>query len=376
MYKTVEVYSEPRTILDIMEEPCAEMSSFDHDFLCGLIKEFRPKKLVEIGVAGGGTTAVIQNCIELLDLNTQFISVDLSKEHYRKKGEKTGYLYEKVSDYFKKENHTFYIGKLYADVAEEIGDGIDFLVLDTVHFMPGEFLDFLYALPYLTKNAVVVFHDIMLGLINCSDAICNKLLFDSITGEKYWDIIQIEQGILPNIAAVQINDSTRKTMENVFTALSINWFYIPELEVIQKYRQFYEKQYNQECLTLFDAIVVNQLMRQNRKSVDINDYLSKFNEEMKDSSIYIYGAGRHGMALKSYLETNDINYKGFVVSDDVDISKYRSDVTNTYHLSDIRPDYGKIVVAVAECNTIILTLCKEKYDFCLIPETIWSMWGV
>lgn len=376
MYKTVELYSEPRTILDNMEKPCAEMLPFEHDFLCGLIKKFKPQKLVEIGVAGGGTTAVVQNCVEKLDLNTQFYSIDLNEDHYWIKGKKTGYLFEEVSDQFKKENHIFYIGKLYADVAEEIGGGIDFLILDTVHFMPGEFLDFLYALPYLRRDAVVVLHDVSLGLINCSDAICNKLLFDSMTGDKYWDITQIEKGILPNIAAVQINDSTRKSIEDVFTALSINWYYIPKLAVLHKYRLFYEKQYSNECLNLFDAIIANQIKMKNKKCADIYDYLSKFDDEIKGSTIYIYGAGKRGMSLKSYFESNSIDYKGFVVSDGVDIREYKSDTTNIYHLSDISQNCGKIIVAVADCSPIILSLYKEKYDFLLIPEPIWSMWGV
>ena len=45
------------------------------------------------------------------------------------------------------------------DVIDEIGSDIDFLILDTLHIVPGEILDFLVCLPYLTKDAIVVLHD-------------------------------------------------------------------------------------------------------------------------------------------------------------------------------------------------------------------------
>ena len=40
-----------------------EMSEFESAFVCGLIKEKRPKKILEIGVAGGGTTAIVMQCL-------------------------------------------------------------------------------------------------------------------------------------------------------------------------------------------------------------------------------------------------------------------------------------------------------------------------
>lgn len=114
-----------------------------------------------------------------------------------------------------------------------------------------------------TKNAIVVFLDVLLVLVNCSDAICNKLLFDSITGDKYWDITQMEKGILPNIAAVQLNQYTLKSIEKVFSALSINWNYMPDFLTLRKYEKFYEK-----------------------KS-DIHQYLLDLREEIKETSLFI-----------------------------------------------------------------------------------------
>lgn len=55
MYQTVELYEEPRkeifSKLNISEKP--EMSEFDSAFLCGMLKKFRPAKIMEVGIAGG-----------------------------------------------------------------------------------------------------------------------------------------------------------------------------------------------------------------------------------------------------------------------------------------------------------------------------------
>lgn len=56
MYQTVELFEEPRkeilSKLNILEKP--EMSDFDSAFLCGMLKKFRPTKIMEVGIAGGG----------------------------------------------------------------------------------------------------------------------------------------------------------------------------------------------------------------------------------------------------------------------------------------------------------------------------------
>jgi len=53
----IELWYDPRNeILPKMPylkgEP--EMSKFDSAFLCGAIRKFRPKKIAEVGIAGGG----------------------------------------------------------------------------------------------------------------------------------------------------------------------------------------------------------------------------------------------------------------------------------------------------------------------------------
>ena len=88
-----DLYLEPRIetlkiIPNIPNEP--EMSEFDSSFLCGLIRKYMPKKIVEVGVAAGGTTAIILQCLALLkhNENCEVYSVDLNEKFYRGNGKK------------------------------------------------------------------------------------------------------------------------------------------------------------------------------------------------------------------------------------------------------------------------------------------------
>lgn len=55
-FNAVEIYDEPRKkILPRLDTKGygPEMSESESAFLCGLIKKFRPDRIVEVGVAGG-----------------------------------------------------------------------------------------------------------------------------------------------------------------------------------------------------------------------------------------------------------------------------------------------------------------------------------
>ena len=62
MRTNVELYHEPTVILEqLSEKNKSKMTERELAFVCGLIKERRPKKIVEIGVAAGATSSVILN---------------------------------------------------------------------------------------------------------------------------------------------------------------------------------------------------------------------------------------------------------------------------------------------------------------------------
>ena len=114
MTSSVELFKEPLKIRERLSEDGTEMSELQLSMLCGLIKEYRPEKIVEVGVAAGGTTAVILNCLSLIELDTCVYSVDISERYYRDTSRKTGFLaeeYKKLAN--TKVNHKQYGGGGY-----------------------------------------------------------------------------------------------------------------------------------------------------------------------------------------------------------------------------------------------------------------------
>ena len=130
MLKYNNMFYEPVVILDqLTSEYSAEMSNDQLAFLCGLIEEYRPNKIVEVGVSAGGTTAVILNCISMLKLKPEFYSLDLSTLFYRDQRKQTGYLAEECKKILGSEvKHSLYTGKYAVEYLEEIGADIDFLI--------------------------------------------------------------------------------------------------------------------------------------------------------------------------------------------------------------------------------------------------------
>ena len=115
-----------------------------------MIKKVMPKKLVEIGIAEGGTTSTIVKCLAMLGLKSTMYSVDLNQNFYHDSSLRTGYEYDRIkNDIGENVTHEFMLGKSIAGKIEKIGNNIDMVIIDTTHKLPGEILDFLVVLPYI-----------------------------------------------------------------------------------------------------------------------------------------------------------------------------------------------------------------------------------
>ena len=209
-----------------------EMSSFDSRFLCGLVHNHRPQKILEVGIAAGGTTCLLLKSLQLLGLDASLHSVDINHRYYANRDHATGYM---VGENFSEPLPHWHLhtGRVVGAYLEEIGAGIDFCILDTAHTLPGELLDFLMVLPYLKDGAVVVIHDIHLHLLykNLGRSYATHVLFQSVVAEKILVRDESNLSSLPNIAAIVVDHDTRQHITNVIMALSMPWSYIPNNQV-------------------------------------------------------------------------------------------------------------------------------------------------
>jgi predicted O-methyltransferase YrrM len=300
MMKDIDLLYEPLEILDKLSETGAMMSRDEHAFLCGLIRTYRPKKIVEVGVARGGTTAVLLNCISSFNLGAELFSVDISERCYADTSRQTGYLGEECKKYLtNKVSHERYFG-LLPEFLDQIGDDVDFVILDTAHKMPGEILDFIACLPKLCQGAVVVLHDLTLNHENymSKNSFATRILLSSVVGDK---------AVRDNIGAILVTEDTWKNIENVFSALMVTWNYLPQPEHIEIYRNWYSRYYKKELTDEFEtAVRMNTATLKNNRLYDTEmiRHVFAFCNNVKDrsGSIYIYGCGNYGRKLCRLLD--------------------------------------------------------------------------
>ena len=232
------------------------MSEFESAFLCGLIKKYEPKKFLEVGVAAGGSTAIILNCLENIGQEYKMYSVDASEKYYRMPEKTSGFLAEDTIQNLKIGKHKLYLGKILPQLIDDIGGEIDFVILDTRHILPGEVLDFLTVLPYLKDNAVICLHDVSIHQTkNNYLAYATGALFSTVVADKMLNFLPNENSNYnsryANIAAFQINSQTMKNIYNVFLALTLRWAYTPSPEHLTAYATFIMKNYSQDLYSIF-----------------------------------------------------------------------------------------------------------------------------
>ncbi len=249
-----------------------EMQPSETAFLCGLLKTYKPKKILEVGIAKGSTTAIVLQTLEDIGEPYEMRSVDIAEQCYSFKTKRTGFVAE-----FAKENnlfnspdkpllygsHEFYLGKYLPQVIDEIGGGIDFVILDTVHYTPGELMDFLVMLPYIKDDSIVVLHDVSLNQRNLSwhkpDAHATGLLFSAVVAKEKFLNYEVETKErpfhYPNIGAFKIGKGTRTHIGNVFLALTLTWHYLPKDDEVSIYREFYNRHYSAKLVDIFNETV-------------------------------------------------------------------------------------------------------------------------
>lgn len=159
-------------------------------WICSLIEKYRPKRILEVGVSTGGSTAVYLNCINKLNLNCELVSIDSEKIAFYKEGKPfIGSEVFELGDYLDLNNFHLITGKLIPEVVDEIGV-FDMIILDTVHFLPGEVLDILCLKNNVSKDTILIFDDINiesrypdLYKENLKSVSCNMMLLSSLNGE-------------------------------------------------------------------------------------------------------------------------------------------------------------------------------------------------
>ena len=253
-------------------------------FINGLIRQYHPKKILEIGVCSGGASATILNAINDIE-GAMLYSCDLEKKHYYKQDVEVGYI---VKDYFPefKNKWKLYTGNTTAAFIEEIGKDIDFAFIDSAHVMPGEVLNLIEILPFLKKNAIIAFDDINFQVKDHFYNMdyfypCNNLLMSVLRGEKIV-FQQTNKKIFTfsKLGAIILDDNQEKYYYEYFLLLSNNWSYMPREFEIKTIRNIVQKYYDDFYLQMYDkAVKVNYKRLQKKGLLDKDYFLYTFPEK-------------------------------------------------------------------------------------------------
>ena len=228
----------------------ALLSTIDMKFINGMIRKYKPKKILEVGVASGGSSAIILNAIQNIE-NSHLYSIDKLNVAYNMRNKETGWIVkEKFSNLMNK--WTLYTGGIASNFIEKIGGDIDFVFLDTLHRAPGEWLDIIQIMPFLKKtNAIVMIHDLKYhiykkGVFYSS----NDHLFTYLKGEK---IMPKVPEVIANIGAVLLDNDQEKHYFDYFFTLISTWESIPNIEEWNFIRNFISKYYSKELVQIYDS---------------------------------------------------------------------------------------------------------------------------
>lgn len=353
MFTNIQLYQEPLEIFDEIPEykKYCEMSEFEQSFLCGMLKKVKPKKVVEIGTSAGGTTAVILNCLTMLGNSVEMYSCDISKEYYRDSSLTTGFIAEKVKKQYinnrggAEVNHTLMTGDYAPNFLPKIGKGIDFLILDTCHSLPGEMLDFLACLPYLKPNACVVLHDVSMNVMINRNSYATKLLFDTVVADKYIMLTDDRPASFPNIAAFKITDDTHKYIRDCFSALTITWGYMPNAEELKLYHDFLLTEYDSGLVNVYDKAISLQMYIACKDFKDMGIYYDVLmNKWRKAKHVIIYGCGLWGKCFLHIAEEYNLPVDCFAISDGRQIPELEGITLPVVHLSELQFDKKECLI--------------------------------
>ena len=257
---TFEVYKFYEIRQKLANAHCSQMWANQKEFLNGVIRKFRPKKVVELGVGKGGSSIVILNAINDFK-NSKLYSIELNAQNN---------IGDCVKKYFPQfiKNWVLFKGNIATEYMETIGRNIDIALIDTAHFEPGEILDFLMILPFLKEEAIVIFHDIANQITKSKtrNEWAPYIIFNAIRGEKY---LPSGKDILKqDIGAIKLEKNQKKYYHDYFRLLGGQWQYFPKEIHINLFNKFIKKYYDNECFIFEEAITFNKnFVKNNPKKI-------------------------------------------------------------------------------------------------------------
>lgn len=270
----------------------SEMTPSEQEFLTDIVRQYKPKQLLELGIASGSSSVLLLNAIQDIP-DSHLTSIDYSTPYYRDKTKNSGFVVDEYPELKKK--WTLYTGGMASEFMDKIGGEIDFCFIDTMHALPGEVIDFLLIFPYLKPDAVVVFHDTNLQTWgNWPQCTSNNMLVSAISGEKiipetfenifFHNTLKTDfQMYFPNITGIILDGTQKDRIWDIFNILTQKWKYQLKSEDVVSIKSALKKHYSDFYVKMFDNIL-NYQMNMAKNDKTIQDII-KENKELIDKRL-------------------------------------------------------------------------------------------
>ena len=223
-----------------------------HLLIAETIETIKPRKILEIGVQLGCTSAFILEYLSLRNMNeTKLDSIDIISQF---KNPNTG-LINKIGEEVEKhnaptKNWRLLTGAPIVYIYDKVQTDYDLCIIDTSHKYPGEIIDFLSSLPLLSKEATVFIHDIaMTREGKYSDV--TSMLFSAIPGKKKIPETNYFHAEKPNIGCIKLDPDIFDKLLGVFNLLTVTWQFPLDINYLNKLHSVFNNIYTQDCMRLF-----------------------------------------------------------------------------------------------------------------------------
>lgn len=383
-----------------------EVEEADLNFLCGLLQSRKPKKILKAGNITHIITDTVLGCLHNLQIDSQTYSIDALE------GPDSKHLPEAELDgdadtgdprCFKNMD-----GMPLLAALEEIGYGIDFLILDAAYNMPKEILNFIAVFPYLTADAVIVLQDVAVRYSENGREVATSVLFQNVTAAKlnhqeqypnvrdrmaayvslksFCDAGKAKVHFVSNmISAFQLDAATPAHMSDMFAALWIPWTHVPNVKYLIECETLIRKSYGTECLKLFRQAVADRGLpmlstrdasHYSRFIGDISlydDFLRNMAQSILGTfpQILLYGKGTLGRTFLHFAAEIGIGITGFVVSDGRPAAG-NCEGLPIYPYSQIpfkRDEF--LIIQTVDSAEIEARLKKSGFHWMKLPDNFW-----
>lgn len=365
MINSVNPYSAPvervrASLGDSFEKEYSALS-----LLCGLIQAKRPKKIVKAGAANDLVSRVVLCCAEMLRLPCQLHVVD-SQEEYTLHTREVFDLRETMAQQKTAVCH-FWEGRTLAGCADEIGGGIDLLILDVTDGMPGFLLNFISAFPGLSSDAAVALCSMLPNELE------RNVLFQNIAASKFSQHLKSDfdlKDCVPykttdSISFFQLNPDVALHFADLFAMLGCQWSYIPKLSCLIEWETFVKAHYDTMSLKRYRQAVIAADPGKEFLFTMVQSLLPMFPQ------ILLYGKGRRGEYFLRLSRLLDIPVRGFVVSDNRNSMESNKGLP-VYSISQIPFSRNEtFIFQTAAYEEISQRLRESGYYWMKLPESFW-----